>query len=90
MPNGEFRYMLLDKVGYNSGPGLENESPGWGSIVLVWDSRTNVEPRVADRTDIACANCGREPRNATGFGAPWFALERRQRRGGGGGIDWGR
>ena len=90
MPNGEFRYMLLDKVGCNSGPGLENESPGWGSIVLVWESRTNVEPRVAHRTDIASARYGREPRNATGFGAPGFALERRQRRGSGGRIDWGR
>jgi hypothetical protein len=32
MPNGEFRYMLLDKVGCNSGSGLEDEPPGCGSI----------------------------------------------------------
>ena len=39
MPNGEFRYMLLDKVGCNSG--LEDEPPGCASIVLVWESRTD-------------------------------------------------
>jgi len=43
MPNGEFRYMLLDKVGCNSGleSGLEDEPPLCRSIVLVWESRTD-------------------------------------------------
>jgi hypothetical protein len=80
-PNGELRYMSIDKVGCNSRFG--DESPARVSIILVWEGGPTNEPRVM--LHIVGAKCGRR---AAGCDRVWSSFVGSRQRGGG--IDWGR